>query len=55
MVLFQFLQSLRRREDGQALVEYALILSLVSVVSVAALGLLGVGVDNILDTIVTDL
>ena len=55
MVLFQLLKSLRRREDGQALVEYALILSLVSVAAVAALGLLGVGIDSILDKIVTDL
>ena len=55
MVLFQLLKSLRRREDGQALVEYALILSLVSVAAVAALGVLGVGIDGILDSIATDL
>ena len=40
-----------RREDGQALVEYALILSLIAVVCIAALTLLGGNVNNILNTI----
>jgi Flp pilus assembly pilin Flp len=33
------------REEGQALVEYALIISLIAIVSVAALTLAGVRVD----------
>jgi pilus assembly protein Flp/PilA len=42
---------IRRREDGQALVEYALILALVSVVAIAALTLIGTNVDAILDAV----
>jgi len=37
-----------RREEGQALVEYALILTLVSVVSITALALLGGKITDIL-------
>jgi pilus assembly protein Flp/PilA len=40
-----------RREEGQALVEYALILALVSVVAIAALTLIGTNVDAILDEV----
>jgi pilus assembly protein Flp/PilA len=43
--------SAREREEGQALVEYALILSLVSIVSVAALQLLGGNISTLLNTI----
>ena len=38
--IYNAFASVRDREEGQALVEYALILALVSVVSVAALTLL---------------
>ncbi len=48
-------QSLRTREDGQALVEYALILALVSVAAVAILKTLGVSVSGIFNTINSDL
>jgi pilus assembly protein Flp/PilA len=37
--------TMRNREEGQALVEYALILALVSVVAIITLGFLGVNVD----------
>ena len=37
-----------RREDGQTLVEYALILVLVSIASVAALGFLSDAIDGVL-------
>jgi pilus assembly protein Flp/PilA len=40
-----------RSEDGQALVEYALILSLIAVVCIGALTLLGGNVNNVLNTI----
>jgi pilus assembly protein Flp/PilA len=43
--------SVHEREEGQALVEYALILALVSVVSIAALTLLGGNISNILNQI----
>jgi pilus assembly protein Flp/PilA len=42
---------MRNREEGQALVEYALILSLISVVAIGALTLIGTNVNNILHTI----
>jgi pilus assembly protein Flp/PilA len=40
-----------RSEEGQALVEYALILALIAVVSIAALTALGVNVANQLQAI----
>jgi pilus assembly protein Flp/PilA len=39
------------REEGQALVEYALILSLIAVVSIGVLQLLGTNVSKILSQI----
>jgi pilus assembly protein Flp/PilA len=41
-----------RREEGQALVEYALILFLIAVVCIGVLTLLGTGVKNTLQSIV---
>ena len=46
-----FVARLRDREDGQALVEYALILALIAVVSIAVLTALGFGVRDKLQTI----
>jgi pilus assembly protein Flp/PilA len=45
------IQRLRDREEGQALVEYALILGLVSIVSIAALTVLGGNIRTILENI----
>jgi pilus assembly protein Flp/PilA len=42
---------LRSREDGQAMVEYALILGLVSVVAIGALTLIGTDVNGIFTAI----
>jgi pilus assembly protein Flp/PilA len=50
-MLLDFINRLRRREEGQALVEYALILSLIAVFCIGALTLLGQNVNNILNTI----
>jgi len=44
-----------RNEEGQALVEYALILGLVSVVSIASLTAMGTTIDGIFTTILGDL
>jgi len=43
--------SLRDREEGQTLTEYALILSLVSVMSITALGFLSGGINGVLTTV----
>jgi len=44
-----------RREEGQALVEYALILAMIAVVTIAVLQALGVDVSKILDKVSTSL
>jgi pilus assembly protein Flp/PilA len=44
-------RSIGEREEGQGLVEYALILSLVSVVSFGALQLLGTNISTLLNTV----
>lgn len=49
--MMDFVSNLRTREEGQALVEYALILSLIAVVCIGALTLLGGNVNNILNQI----
>lgn len=43
--------ALRDREEGQALVEYALLLALIAVVSIGVLTTLGVKVSGIFNTI----
>ena len=43
------------REEGQALVEYALILGLISVVAIALLSAVGTDVSNILSKVSTAL
>jgi pilus assembly protein Flp/PilA len=52
--MVRYLQSLRQREDGQALVEYALILGLIAVLAIGALTLLGENVTSILSTIANE-
>jgi pilus assembly protein Flp/PilA len=51
MELVKLVDRIRGREEGQALVEYALILGLVSVVAIGSLTLLGTNVNAILDAI----
>ena len=50
-MIMAYAKSVTEREEGQALVEYALILALVSVASVAALTALGISVGGILTSI----
>jgi pilus assembly protein Flp/PilA len=45
------IQSVRHREEGQGLVEYALIISLVSVAAIVALTALGGRISGLFDTI----
>ena len=54
-MLMQFFSRLRHREEGQALVEYALILSLIAIFCVGALTLLGQNVNTILNAIANGL
>jgi Flp pilus assembly pilin Flp len=46
-----FFASLRDREEGQALVEYALILGLISVVAIALLTAIGGDIKSILSAV----
>lgn len=46
---------LAQREEGQGLVEYALILSLVSIISIAALTTLGTTIESVFKTVTTAL
>ncbi len=48
--LYAYLNA-RRDEEGQGLVEYALIIALVSITAVAALGLLSGGINGAFGTI----
>ena len=54
-MLKQLFSSLRDREEGQTLTEYALILSLVSIGSIAALTALSGVINGVLTTITTTL
>jgi len=53
--LYLAAQALRDREEGQAMVEYALILALVSVAAVTVLSTLGTKVSTIFVSINNDL
>ena len=49
--IYNAVVSVRDREEGQALVEYALILALVSVVAIGALQLLGGNITAVLNNV----
>jgi pilus assembly protein Flp/PilA len=55
MRAFLLLQSAREREEGQAMVEYALLLFLIAVVSIFVLTLLGHRVSSLFNEITKDL
>jgi pilus assembly protein Flp/PilA len=48
---FSLLEAIRRREEGQALVEYALILFLVALVVIGILGTLGGAVSSMFSVV----
>ncbi len=50
-MMMTYVRSAFSREEGQGLVEYALILSLVSIASIAALTTLRAGISDVLDTV----
>ena len=49
------MSNLREREDGQTLVEYALIIALVSVALVGALGLVTDSIGSVFSRIISEL
>jgi pilus assembly protein Flp/PilA len=49
--MLELITKLQNREEGQALVEYALILALVSIAAITALTLVGTNVTNILNSV----
>ena len=51
LAMKSFFASLRDREEGQALVEYALILGLISVVAIALLTAIGGDIKSILSAV----
>jgi pilus assembly protein Flp/PilA len=52
LMFIQLIHRLRQRdEDGQALVEYALILGLIAVFAIGSLTVLGQNVDGVLSSI----
>ena len=54
-MLSTWMQSLRSDERGQGLVEYALIISLVAIVLIAALNTLAIDIGGVFTTITTAL
>jgi pilus assembly protein Flp/PilA len=50
-MIMAYVNSVREREEGQALVEYALILSLVSIAAIGTLTLVGTNVDTIMQSV----
>jgi pilus assembly protein Flp/PilA len=46
-----YVRALRNEEEGQALVEYSLIVALISVVAIAALTAIGTSVNDILTAV----
>jgi Flp pilus assembly pilin Flp len=55
MKLTERLRALQEREEGQAMVEYALILSLVSVAALITLDAVGLAVDGVLGDVLAEL
>ena len=47
------LRSGARREDGQALVEYALLIALVAIIAIGGVEVFGLGVSNLFSKIVS--
>jgi len=51
IIIATYLKSLLRKEDGQGLAEYALILALIAVVVIGAVTFLGGEIDDILSEV----
>lgn len=55
VTLVNFVKSFARKEDGQDLLEYALLVALIALVAIGAVGLAGGSVNTIFSTIATSL
>ena len=55
LYLTRMVDSFRRKEDGQDLLEYALLVSLIALVAVAAVTAAGVRVDAIFSAIIAQI
>ena len=55
MQLVNFVKSFVRNDEGQDLLEYALLVALIALVAIAAVGLAGGQVKTIFDSIATQL
>jgi pilus assembly protein Flp/PilA len=55
MKLTELFRSLQEREEGQTMVEYALILALVSIAAIAVLTPLGTAISGVLTDVTTAL
>jgi pilus assembly protein Flp/PilA len=53
--VYMTLSAVREGEEGQAMVEYALIIFLVSIVSIAVLTVLGTQVSSVFSEVVADI
>jgi pilus assembly protein Flp/PilA len=53
--LVAFVNSFRRNEEGQDLLEYALLVALIALIAIGAVGLAGVQVNAIFTAIATQL
>jgi pilus assembly protein Flp/PilA len=51
-LLYQWVKDNAKRQEGQAMAEYGLILALIAVVCIVALGLLGTGISGKLGDVV---
>lgn len=52
ITLIEFLQSLRDREEGQTLVEYSLILALISIAAIAIMTTLGETIIDVFQDVI---
>jgi pilus assembly protein Flp/PilA len=53
--LLSRLTAASRDEEGQTLIEYGLIVALISIVAIAALGLIGTNVTDVFNSVAGDL
>ena len=53
--LVAFVQSFRRNEEGQDLLEYALLVALIALIAIGAVGMAGDSVNTIFTNIATEL